>query len=239
MRIIFAGTPAFAAAALRALLNAGHDIPLVLTQPDRPAGRGLKPQPSAVKTLALSEGLPLAQPTSLRDAGELARLAQVGADIMVVAAYGLILPEAVLRIPPHGCVNIPASLLPEGSGGMLPALFLWRRLAAAGPEKFGDVYYLGTAPWPGRPELADVLVGIHAGAECHFYFDAKEGLLLGLELYAAPANDPCEIYFLDYRETNGHWFPQRLEVRYGEIVFADLKIDRFSQEKLPEHGSSP
>ncbi len=116
MRIIFAGTPAFAAAALRALLNAGHDIPLVLTQPDRPAGRGLKPQPSAVKALALSEGLPLAQPTSLRDAGELARLAQVGADIMVVAAYGLILPEAVLRIPPHGCVNIHASLLPRWRG---------------------------------------------------------------------------------------------------------------------------
>lgn len=135
--------------------------------------------------------------------------------------------------------DIPASLLPEGSGGMLPAMFLWRRLAVAGPEKFGDVYYLGTAPWPGQPELADVLVGVHAGAECHFYFDAKEGVLLGLELYPAPNTDPCELHFLDYREVEGHRHPQRIEVRYGEILFADLKIDRFSQEKSAKHGSSP
>lgn len=135
--------------------------------------------------------------------------------------------------------DIPASLLPEGSGGMLPALFLWRRLAVAGPEKFGDVYYLGTAPWLGRPELADVLVGVHAGAECHFYFDAKEGWLLGLELYPFPNADPCEIHFLDYRDVEGRRSPQRIEVHYGEILFAELKIDRSSQEKPAKHGPSP
>jgi len=135
--------------------------------------------------------------------------------------------------------EIPASLLPEGSGGMLPALYLWRRLAVAGPDKFGDVYYLGTAPWSGRPELADVLVGVHAGAECHFYFDAKERVLLGLELYPAPNSDPCELHFRDYHEVEGRWIPQRIEVRYGEILFAELKIDRFLQEKLAKHGSSP
>lgn len=116
MNIIFAGTPAFAAAALDALLQAGHQVPLVLTQPDRPAGRGLKPQASAVKQLALSKHLAVAQPVSLKDEAVIAQLAAVGADAMVVAAYGLILPESVLRLPRLGCLNIHASLLPRWRG---------------------------------------------------------------------------------------------------------------------------
>lgn len=116
MNILFAGTPAFAAAALDALLLAAHQVPLVLTQPDRPAGRGLKPQPSAVKQLALSHQLPVAQPVSLRDPAVLAELAAVGADVMIVAAYGLLLPEAVLQMPRLGCLNIHASLLPRWRG---------------------------------------------------------------------------------------------------------------------------
>ena len=115
-RIAFAGTPEFAAVALRALLDAGHDIPLVLTQPDRPAGRGMRPQPSAVKRVALEHGLSVAQPERLRDPATHQPLREAAVDVLVVAAYGLILPQAVLDIPPAGCVNIHASLLPRWRG---------------------------------------------------------------------------------------------------------------------------
>ena len=116
MRIIFAGTPPFAAAALNALADAGHDIVLVLTQPDRPAGRGMKRTPSAVKQAALARGLPVYQPTSLKTPEAQAELAAADADVMVVAAYGLILPQAVLDLPRFGCLNIHASLLPRWRG---------------------------------------------------------------------------------------------------------------------------
>jgi methionyl-tRNA formyltransferase len=116
MKLIFAGTPAFAAEALAALHDAGHEIALVLTQPDRPAGRGMKATPSAVKQLAESRGLPVYQPEYLRTPEQQAPLADLGADAMVVAAYGLILPQAVLDLPRHGCLNIHASLLPRWRG---------------------------------------------------------------------------------------------------------------------------
>jgi methionyl-tRNA formyltransferase len=116
MRLIFAGTPAFAAAALDALHDAGHTIALVLTQPDRPAGRGLKLTPSAVKCTAERLGLALAQPASLKTPEAQNELRAVDADLMVVAAYGLILPQAVLDLPRHGCLNIHASLLPRWRG---------------------------------------------------------------------------------------------------------------------------
>jgi len=116
MRIIFAGTPPFAAAALNALAAAGHDIVLVLTQPDRPAGRGMKLMPSAVKQAALARGLPLYQPPSLKLPESQDALRAVAADVMVVAAYGLILPQAVLDLPRLGCLNIHASLLPRWRG---------------------------------------------------------------------------------------------------------------------------
>jgi methionyl-tRNA formyltransferase len=116
MRVIFAGTPEFAATALQAVLAAGHDVPLVLTQPDRPAGRGMAMQASAVKQLALKQGLPLYQPSSLKS-GELRQpILEAKPDLMVVAAYGLILPQAALDIPRLGCVNIHASLLPRWRG---------------------------------------------------------------------------------------------------------------------------
>lgn len=116
MRIIFAGTPPFAAAALDALAEAGHDIALVLTQPDRPAGRGMKLTQSAVKQAALARGLAVYQPASLKPPEAQAQLAETGADVMVVAAYGLILPQAVLDLPRYGCLNIHASLLPRWRG---------------------------------------------------------------------------------------------------------------------------
>ncbi|AJP49266.1 methionyl-tRNA formyltransferase [Rugosibacter aromaticivorans] len=116
MRIIFAGTPDFAAQALAAILAAGHDVPLVLTQPDRPAGRGLQLQPSAVKQLALAHSLPVFQPERLKDPATHEPMRAAFADVMVVVAYGLILPQAVLDIPRHGCLNIHASLLPRWRG---------------------------------------------------------------------------------------------------------------------------
>jgi len=116
VRIVFAGTPPFAAAALNALADAGHDIVLVLTQPDRQAGRGMKLAASAVKQAALARGLPLAQPASLKRPDSQAELRAADADIMVVAAYGLILPQAVLDLPRFGCLNIHASLLPRWRG---------------------------------------------------------------------------------------------------------------------------
>ncbi|GAB7126260.1 methionyl-tRNA formyltransferase [Silvimonas sp. JCM 19000] len=116
MKLIFAGTPEFAASALKALIEAGHEIAMVLTQPDRPAGRGMKLTPSAVKQVALQHNLPVYQPEKLRSAEQQAPLHAVGADLMVVAAYGLILPQAVLDIPRLGCLNIHGSLLPRWRG---------------------------------------------------------------------------------------------------------------------------
>lgn len=116
MRIAFAGTPDFAAAALAALVAAGHELALVLTQPDRPAGRGKALQQSPVKRLALSLGLEVWQPVTLRDPAAVQRLIDARLELMVVAAYGLILPEPVLRAPRRGCLNIHASLLPRWRG---------------------------------------------------------------------------------------------------------------------------
>ena len=124
MRVVFAGTPEFAAVALAALHDAGVDIPLVLTQPDRPAGRGMQLQPSPVKQFAVKHGMPVAQPVSLRLDGKHPegaaqaheQLRATPHDVMVVAAYGLILPASVLGIPPLGCINIHASLLPRWRG---------------------------------------------------------------------------------------------------------------------------
>jgi methionyl-tRNA formyltransferase len=123
-RVGFAGTPEFAAVALDALLTSGCHVPLVLTQPDRPAGRGLRLTPSPVKQRALSAGIAVAQPRSLRLDGKFADDAQAGRaalqaadlDVLVVAAYGLILPAWVLALPRRGCINIHASLLPRWRG---------------------------------------------------------------------------------------------------------------------------
>lgn len=124
MRVVFAGTPEFARVALERLQAAGFEIPLVLTQPDRPAGRGMKLQASPVKQFALEQGIAVAQPRSLRLDGKFPEEAEAGRqalldarpDVMVVAAYGLILPQWVLDLPRLGCLNIHASLLPRWRG---------------------------------------------------------------------------------------------------------------------------
>lgn len=116
LRIAFAGTPEFAAQALQAILAAGHEVVLVLTQPDRPAGRGMKLTPSAVKRAALEHGLEVDQPEKLRTPEQRSALAACAPDVLVVAAYGLLLPAEVLVLPRLGCVNIHASLLPRWRG---------------------------------------------------------------------------------------------------------------------------
>jgi len=116
MRLVFAGTPAFAAAVLQAVLGAGHEVALVLSQPDRPAGRGLRPLASPVKTVAVERGLQLAQLETLRSSDALQVLSAVRAQVMVVAAYGLLLPASVLQLFALGCVNIHASVLPRWRG---------------------------------------------------------------------------------------------------------------------------
>ncbi len=138
MRVAFAGTPEFARVTLQALVAAGFEVPLVLSQPDRPAGRGMKLQASPVKQWAIGAGLPVIQPLSLRLDGKYpqdaaaAREALLAArlDVMVVAAYGLILPPWVLQLPLHGCLNVHGSLLPRWRG----AAPIHRAIEAGDPE---------------------------------------------------------------------------------------------------------
>lgn len=119
MKLIFAGTPEFAAQSLSVLIAAGHEIMLVLTQPDRPSGRGMQLTPSAVKQQAMAHAIEVYQPQKLKDAAShepIRQMVAAGAEVMVVAAYGLILPQAVLDLPRRGCLNIHASLLPRWRG---------------------------------------------------------------------------------------------------------------------------
>jgi methionyl-tRNA formyltransferase len=116
LRVVYAGTPDFAVPALQALIDSPHEVVAVYTQPDRPAGRGRKLRASPVKQLALEHDIPVEQPPSLRDEEAQAQLASYDADVMVVAAYGLILPQAVLDTPKHGCLNIHGSILPRWRG---------------------------------------------------------------------------------------------------------------------------
>ncbi|MFO8140354.1 MAG: methionyl-tRNA formyltransferase [Marinobacter sp.] len=130
MRIVFAGTPDFAAIALKALLDDGHNVVGVYSQPDRPAGRGRKLMPSPVKQVALDADIPVFQPASLKPEEAQQELAALRPEVMIVAAYGLILPKAVLDIPSHGCLNIHASLLPRWRG----AAPIQRAIAAGDAE---------------------------------------------------------------------------------------------------------
>lgn len=116
LKIVFAGTPSFALPCLDALIQSNHTVQAVYTQPDRPSGRGRKIQPSATKQWAMKHHIPIFQPTRFSDPGALEALSELAPDIMVVIAYGLILPESVLSLPRLGCVNVHASLLPRWRG---------------------------------------------------------------------------------------------------------------------------
>ncbi|MGR9012475.1 MAG: methionyl-tRNA formyltransferase [Gammaproteobacteria bacterium] len=132
MKIIFAGTPEFAVPCLQALLDSGHELCAVYTQPDRPAGRGRKLQPSPVKALALTAGIPVFQPLTMKTDEDLQQIRSFNADLMVVVAYGMILTQAVLDVPKLGCINVHASLLPRWRGAA-PI----QRALMAGDQKTG------------------------------------------------------------------------------------------------------
>jgi hypothetical protein len=139
------------------------------------------------------------------------------------------LPSSELKWTPGDELN--AALMPSGSGGMFPALYLWRRLAVEGFPRFGDVYYLGSAPLVNHNGLADVIVGSHKGVECRFYFDSLEGRLLALEMFPDIESDPCEIDFSQYHDLGGRDLPGRIEVRYGDETFGVFSIHDFRVEK--------
>jgi methionyl-tRNA formyltransferase len=157
MRIVFAGTPDFAVPSLERLLESEHTVVAVYTQPDRPAGRGRKDKPSPVKALALAHGIEVRQPESLKPAEEQAILRSFAADLMVVVAYGLILPKVVLDIPRLGCVNVHGSLLPRWRG----AAPIQRAIYAGDRETGVTVMFLEPKMDAG-PMLRKVATPIHA-----------------------------------------------------------------------------
>ena len=125
MRIVFMGTPDFAVPSLQALIDAGHDVCAVYTQPDKPQGRKQILTAPPVKTLALAHDIPVFQPNTLKNEDEQARLRELAPEVIIVVAYGKLLPKAVLDIPPHGCINVHGSLLPRWRGA---APIQWRRV---------------------------------------------------------------------------------------------------------------
>jgi len=165
-RIIFAGTPEFSVVLLQALVESGRKPVAVLTQPDRPAGRGKRLTPSPVKARAEQQGIPVLQPATLRDGAVVAQLAALDADLMVVAAYGLILPQDVLDVPKAGCLNVHASLLPR-----------WRGAAP-----------IQAAILAGDSQTGVCLMAMTAGLDCGPVF-AREELLIGRDETAGELHD--------------------------------------------------
>jgi methionyl-tRNA formyltransferase len=201
MRVGFAGTPEFAATALAAIVAAGHSVPLVLTRPDKPKGRGLKLESSAVKAFALAHGLPLQQPLTLRTEEARAPVLAVPLDVLVVAAYGLLLPPEVLAWPRHGCLNIHASLLPRWRGAA-PI----QRALLAGDARTGVTIMqmdagldtgpmLATVPMPiDARETAATLHDKLAAAGARAIVDTLATLAAGLPLAVTPQPDDGSTY---------------------------------------------
>ncbi|GGG59075.1 methionyl-tRNA formyltransferase [Pseudohongiella nitratireducens] len=213
LRLIFAGTPDFAAQHLEALLSAGHQVCAVYTQPDRATGRGKKLKPTPVKAVAESHGLPVCQPASLKDESELARLREWQADLMIVVAYGLILPQTVLDTPRLGCLNVHASILPRWRG----AAPIERAILAGDTESgvtimqmdagldTGDMLYTKATPITpndNRETLEAKL--LHLGQESLLYTLANLDLL---KSQAREQNDELSTYArkLDKQEAAINW----------------------------------
>ncbi|MCA9248533.1 MAG: hypothetical protein KDA42_15515, partial [Planctomycetales bacterium] len=130
--------------------------------------------------------------------------------------------------------DLTANVAPPGSGGMLAALHIWQRLLREGPERFGEVYYLGSRPIPPMNDHLDVVVGIYGGMETNFYFAPDGGLLVAMEVFATDERDPAELYFSDYQEFEGRWLPRRIEARHGDRVFADFNVKEIAMEAADE-----
>ncbi|MEX2558407.1 MAG: trypsin-like peptidase domain-containing protein, partial [Pirellulales bacterium] len=142
------------------------------------------------------------------------------------------LPGGELTLDASG--DLTSATEPPGSGGLLAALYLWRRLLVLGPERFGSTYYYGTMPLAGHAEPVEVLVGTYGGVECQFMFDAQSGHLLAMEMLLDSDGDPCELYFFDYDKLDGRDLPRRLDVRYGDNVYAAFELVDFTLDKAPE-----
>jgi S1-C subfamily serine protease len=144
---------------------------------------------------------------------------------------------------PTGAVSVDASkdltdqLGPPGSGGLLAALHLWRRLLVAGPQKFGQLHYYGTAPCPGMEGLADVLVGVNNVVETNFVFDPKSGELAVVEMFGDAEQDPCEVRLLDYQPRDGRQFPTRIVVQFGDKQVAEVRWAKIDLQ--PDTGGAP
>jgi hypothetical protein len=130
--------------------------------------------------------------------------------------------------------DLSAAADPPGSGGLLAALYLWRRLLVLGPEQFGELHYQGTAPLPGHEGLCDVLVGTYAAVQSRFYFDPAAGELVKMELYLHAGEDPCELLFDKVEPLDGHRLPARLEVRYGDRTYAAFTWTHFKSDPPTE-----
>jgi methionyl-tRNA formyltransferase len=220
LKIIFAGTPEFAATALAALFTTSHQVVAVYTQPDRPAGRGRKLQLSPVKQLALEQGIEVRQPAKLKDPAEQAALRELGADLMVVAAYGLLLPQAVLDAPRLGCINIHASVLPRWRGAA-PI----QRAILAGDEESGVTIMqmeagLDTGPMLHilktpilRDDTGDSLHERIAELGARALLESLEGIAEG-SLIPQPQDDALATYAnkLDKQEARIDWSKPLLEI---------------------------
>ena len=210
VRLVFAGTPDFAATALKALIADGHTIVGVYSQPDRPAGRGRKLQPSPVKQVALDHEIPVFQPETLKTSEAQKQLADLNPDVMIVAAYGLILPKAVLDIPTHGCLNIHASLLPRWRGAA-PI----QRAIAAGDDETGITIMQMDEGLDTGAMLLKSLTAIDdsdTGGSLHDRLAELGGnaiikaleLLQKGELTGEPQNDELACYASKLSKTEGH-----------------------------------
>ena len=211
-RIIFAGTPEFAVVSLRSLVESGKQPVAVLTQPDRPAGRGKRLTPSPVKQYAEERGITVLQPRTLRDEAIVEQLAALEADIMIVAAYGLILPQAVLDLPTAGCLNVHASMLPRWRGAApIQAAIL------AGDEETGVCLMAMTAGLDCGPVYVSETVAIGAdetAGELHDRLAATGGKLLARHLDAILAG---QVAAAEQDETAATYAPK--------IVKADAELD--------------
>lgn len=134
-------------------------------------------------------------------------------------------------------LSLADTLSPPRSGGLLAALHLWQRLLLIGPRQFGDVHYFGTLPWPDEKRQPDCLIGIHGGVETKFYFNPTEGDLVGVEMQAAEGEDPCEIYFSDFRQVDGRRLPFHWVVRHGDEQFTELKISEYDLGGAADSGA--
>ena len=158
------------------------------------------------------------------------RLAGGGALELVLDDEGVALTLPTVQSRWNEADGIVTSLVPAQSGGLLPALHLWRRLAVEGLGNFGEVYYEGKSPLAGVEGLVDVLVGLHGGARCRFMFAPDSGRLLAMEMFPEDDVDPCEIYFSKYAEQEGRFLPGQIKAHFGDDVFAIFELDKFELE---------